>query len=255
AREGRFELADGGTLFLDEIGDMPLSMQIKLLRVLQERSFERVGGAKTITTDVRILAATHQDLEKMIESGDFRQDLFYRINVFPIEMPPLRERAEDVPLLLNELISTMEAEKRGSIRLNSSAIDCLRRYSWPGNVRELANLVERLAILHPNGIVGVNELPEKFRQSESMPAVSVTDNLAGDSNNSDPQPTLPLGGLDLKKYLTNLERGLIEQALGDSRGVVARAADRLHIRRTTLVEKIRKYDLQKESKDRAEFEN
>ena len=125
---------------------MPLSMQVKLLRVLQEKSFERVGGINTLQSDVRILAATHKDLEQMIESGEFRQDLYYRLNVFPIEMPPLRERAEDVPLLLNELISAMESEGRGSVRFNSGAMGCLQRYPWPGNVRELANLVERMAI-------------------------------------------------------------------------------------------------------------
>ena len=128
SRAGRFELADGGTLFLDEIGDMPLNMQVKILRVIQERSFERVGGVKTMETDVRILAATHRDLERLIELGEFRQDLYYRINVFPIEMPPLRERAEDVPLLLNELITIMETEQRGSVRFNSAAIAVMHGY-------------------------------------------------------------------------------------------------------------------------------
>jgi len=271
-RTGRFELANGGTLFLDEIGDMPLSMQVKLLRVLQERSFEPVGGAKTIQTDVRILAATHKDLETMIEVGQFRQDLYYRLNVFPMEMPPLRERCEDVPLLLNELITVMERDKRGSVRFNSAAIDCLCRYQWPGNVRELANLVERMAILYPHGIVGMNDLPEKFRvgaetaaaaetpaPSESVPGEIRKDtnpispvaepNQAGDSETAS---LLPLNGIDLKEYLTNLERDLIEQALDDSEGVVARAADRLHIRRTTLVEKMRKYSLSKQQFDERE---
>ncbi|MFM1896807.1 MAG: hypothetical protein RLZZ385_1881 [Pseudomonadota bacterium] len=253
ARAGRFELADGGTLFLDEIGDMPLPMQVKLLRVLQERSFERVGGVKTLQTDVRILAATHRDLEALIETGEFRQDLYYRINVFPIEMPSLRERPEDIPLLLNELISIMEAEKRGSVRFNSSAIGALCRYDWPGNVRELANLVERMAILHPNGIIGINDLPRKFqaadpgsdRQSQDSPS-SASAPPATDPGSS---AVLPLDGLDLKEYLANLEKNLIEQALDDSAGVVARAADRLNIRRTTLVEKIRKYSLQRNSTD------
>lgn len=249
AREGRFELANGGTLFLDEIGDMPLSMQVKLLRVLQERSFERVGGVKTISTNVRILAATHQDLEAMIEAGEFRQDLYYRINVFPIEMPPLRERTEDLTLLLNEIISNMEAEKKGSIRFNSSAIECLKCHSWPGNVRELANLVERMSILNPHGIVGVKDLPEKIRQigeNRGADAESQSD-IASYRENQDAetQSILPLDGLDLKEYLASLEKDLIEQALDDSHGVVARAADRLSIRRTTLVEKIRKYSLQK----------
>jgi len=253
SRAGRFELAEGGTLFLDEIGDMPLNMQVKLLRVLQERSYERVGGVKTMQTDVRIFAATHKDLEAMIERGEFRQDLYYRINVFPIEMPSLRERPEDIPLLLNELITVMEAEKRGSVRFNSGAISSLRRHPWLGNVRELANLVERMAILYPHGIVGVNDLPKKFRHlSDSEISQSSvefnSDNVAVDSaaeSKHDGDPLLPLNGLDLKEYLANLEKDLIEQALDDSGGVVARAADRLNIRRTTLVEKMRKYTLMK----------
>ena len=134
-RAGRFELASGGTLFLDEIGDMPLPMQVKLLRVLQERTFERVGSNKTQNADVRIIAATHKNLEQMIEGGSFREDLYYRLNVFPIEMAPLRERIEDIPLLMNELISRMEFEKRGSIRFNSAAIMSLCRHDWAGNVR------------------------------------------------------------------------------------------------------------------------
>ena len=262
SRVGRFELANGGTLFLDEIGDMPLNMQVKLLRVLQERSFERVGGVKTIQTDVRILAATHKDLEKMIEEGDFRQDLYYRINVFPIEMPSLRERAEDVPLLLNELITIMEAENRGSVRFNSGAISSLCQHSWLGNVRELANLLERMAILYPHGIVGINDLPEKYRhQGESEiskvivqeqkggSVVSLGDTSVSSSDETNQESLLPLHGLDLKEYLANLEKDLIEQALDDSSGVVARAADRLHIRRTTLVEKMRKFNLQKKQND------
>jgi sigma-54 specific flagellar transcriptional regulator A len=228
--------------------------------VLQERSFERVGGVKTIKTDVRILAATHSDLEQMIELGEFRQDLYYRINVFPIEMPSLRERSEDVPLLLNELITIMEAEKRGSIRFNSVAITSLRRHQWPGNVRELANLVERMAILYPHGIVGVNDLPKKFRHlsdqeisqgGEHFDDADEVINRSGSKSAREPagQSLLPLNGLDLKEYLANLEKDLIEQALNDSAGVVARAADRLHIRRTTLVEKMRKYSLKKQTVD------
>lgn len=264
SRAGRFELADGGTLFLDEIGDMPLSMQVKLLRVLQERSFERVGGVNTLQADVRILAATHNDLEQMIERGEFRQDLYYRINVFPIEMPSLRDRAEDVPLLLNELISIMEAEERGSVRFNSCAIKSLCQYPWPGNVRELANLVERMAILFPHGIVGENDLPKKFQRQArgELQRQSVEDQSAQvqspgsiaslklhDAEQESNEVLLPLSGLDLKEYLGNLEKDLIEQALGDSGGVVARAADRLHMGRTTLVEKMRKYSLQKNQPD------
>lgn len=251
-RAGRFELANGGTLFLDEIGDMPLPMQVKLLRVLQERTFERVGSNKTQNADVRIIAATHKNLENMIEGGSFREDLYYRLNVFPIEMAPLRERIEDIPLLMNELISRMEHEKRGSIRFNSAAIMSLCRHDWAGNVRELANLVERMAIMHPYGVIGVGELPKKFRhvddEDEQM-AASLREELderavlTSPSSGMGSPAMLPAEGLDLKDYLGNLEQGLIQQALDDAGGIVARAAERLRIRRTTLVEKMRKYGM------------
>ncbi len=248
SRVGRFELAEGGTLFLDEIGDMPLNMQVKILRVLQERTYERVGSNKTLKADVRIIAATHKNLEEMIEKGEFREDLYYRLNVFPIEMPALRERAEDIPLLINELIARMETEKRGSIRFNSAAILSLCRHEWHGNVRELANLVERLAIMYPYGVIGVQELPKKFRHvddlDENLPVFDMGETaeeaLQGGLNGP---AILPPNGLDLKEYLNNLEKSLIQQALDDAGGVVARAAERLHIRRTTLVEKVRKYGL------------
>ncbi|WP_278444647.1 sigma-54 dependent transcriptional regulator [Stutzerimonas kunmingensis] len=258
ARAGRFELAEGGTLFLDEIGDMPLPMQVKLLRVLQERTFERVGSNRTQNADVRIIAATHKDLEKMIEEGTFREDLYYRLNVFPIEMAPLRERVEDIPLLMNELISRMEHEKRGSIRFNSAAIMSLCRHDWPGNVRELANLVERMAIMHPYGVIGVMELPKKFRHvddDDEQYATSLHDEMEERAAISAPmvvpeaQAMLPVEGLDLKEYLGNLEQGLIHQALEDAGGVVARAAERLRIRRTTLVEKMRKYGMNRRDDD------
>jgi sigma-54 specific flagellar transcriptional regulator A len=251
SRAGRFELAEGGTLFLDEIGDMPLSMQVKILRVLQEKSYERVGGVKSFKTDVRIIAATHRDLESMIEEGKFREDLYYRLNVFPIGMPSLRERAEDIPLLINELVSRLESEKRGFIRFNSSAIVSLCRHQWSGNVREMANLVERMAILYPHGVVGVKELPEKYQHTEGMDLAS-EDPIIVERQETEYEPTvvkmsdralLPENGIDLKEYLTGLERNLIEQALADTGGVVARAADHLAIRRTTLVEKMRKYGL------------
>ena len=260
ARPGRFEMAEGGTLFLDEIGDLPLAMQVKMLRVLQERTFERVGGTKTLKTNVRIIVATHKDLEKMVSEETFREDLFYRLNVFPLEVPPLRERREDIPLLLNELISRMENEKRGSIRFNSAAIMSLCRHDWHGNVRELANLVERLAILHPYGVVGIPELPKKFRH------VDTTDEEDSSLNQPVSLPSepglvgldspalLPVNGIDLKDYLTHLERSLIQQALDDACGVVARAAEKLRIRRTTLVEKMRKYGLHRKEKEPVEEE-
>jgi sigma-54 dependent transcriptional regulator, flagellar regulatory protein len=249
-RAGRFEMAEGGTLFLDEIGDMPLNMQVKILRVLQERCYEKVGSNKTQSVDVRIIAATHRNLESMIIDGTFREDLFYRLNVFPIELPALKDRAEDIPLLMNELVSRMESEQRGSIRFNSAAIMSLCQHQWSGNVRELANLVERMAILHPYGVIGVQDLPGKYRH------VDVTDEdfspiplLNGQANtgyvNMNDKQLLPEQGIDLREYITNLEMSLIQQALNDCGGVVARAADKLCIRRTTLVEKMRKYELQR----------
>ena len=251
ARAGRFELAEGGTLFLDEIGDMPLNMQVKILRVLQERCFERVGSNKTTSIDVRVIAATHRDLETMISEDRFREDLFYRLNVFPIELPALKDRSEDIPLLINELISRLESEERGSIRFNSAAILSLCRHPWSGNVRELANLVERMAIMHPYGVVGVQDLPVKYRHvdvvEEDFGVATEQEALnsqAGYFSMND-TPLLPEQGIDLREYINNMERELIQQALNDCGGVVARAADRLSVRRTTLVEKMRKYDLQR----------
>ena len=253
ARVGRFELAEGGTLFLDEIGDMPLSMQVKILRVLQEKTFERVGSNRTVNADVRVIAATHKNLEDMIQGGEFREDLYYRLNVFPIEMPALRERVEDIPLLVHELVARMEKEKRGSLRLNSAAIMSLCRHDWPGNVRELANLVERLAIMHPYGVIGVQELPKKFRYvddfDENRPVDDVGMPGVPGLIGLDAPALLPVNGIDLKDYLGNLEKQLIQQALDEAGGVVARAAEKLRIRRTTLVEKVRKYGLRDDAAD------
>jgi sigma-54 specific flagellar transcriptional regulator A len=245
ARQGRFEMADGGTLFLDEIGDMSLSMQVKLLRVLQERTFERVGSNKSITVNVRIIAATHVDLEKAIESGRFREDLFYRLNVFPIETPALRERAEDLPLLVNDLIERIAHEGQGTIRLTPLAIRSLSEYMWPGNVRELANLIERLAILYPNGVVDIQDLPQKYQAEELL---SLPPAEAPGAGTGEPAPVvrLPRSGLDLKEHLNNLEYNLILQALQESNWVVAHAAKRLMMGRTTLVEKMRKFGLQRD---------
>ena len=246
-REGRFEMAEGGTLFLDEIGDMTLQMQVKILRVLQERTFERVGSNDSITTDVRIIAATHRNLEEAIKEGEFREDLFYRLNVFPIVTPPLRDRVEDIPLLVNELVRRIEHEKRGSVRLSPGAIYGLCQYNWPGNVRELANLVERMAILHPYGVVEAKDLPEKFQAEEGDVPDQLLDALVGSPVTSeDLDPRLPRDGLNLKEHLGYLEISYIKQALTDSGGVVAHAAKRLGMRRTTLVDKLRKYGLQRQ---------
>ena len=247
ARQGRFEMAEGGTLFLDEIGDMSLPMQVKLLRVLQERTFERVGSNKSIVTNVRVVAATHRNLEEALKEGKFREDLFYRLNVFPIEMPPLRERAEDVPMLVNELIRRIEHEKRGSVRLTSAAVMALCHYPWPGNVRELANVIERMAILHPFGVVDIGDLPEKFQlDDDSVPLSKLSEDLVVNPQPLEfDEPRLPRGGIDLKEHLSHLELTFIKQALDDAGGVVAHAAKRLGMRRTTLVEKLRKYGLQR----------
>ncbi len=242
ARRGRFEMANGGTLFLDEIGDMPLAMQVKLLRVLQERTFERVGSNRSVTTDVRIIAATHSDLERDIADGRFREDLFYRLNVFPIDMPPLRDRAEDLPLLVSDLISRIEHEKRGSVRLTPAAIEALCAYPWPGNVRELANLMERLVILHPYGVVDAHDLPDRYRP-DGLPAPA--EGGAAAAAPAGVSQALPRDGLDLKEHLARLEKAYIRQALDEADGVVAHAAKRLRMGRTTLVEKMKKLGIQR----------
>ncbi len=233
ARQGRFELAEGGTLFLDEIGDMSLHMQVKLLRVLQERTFERVGGTRTFRADVRIIAATHRDLEGAIVGGGFREDLYYRLNVFPITMPRLADRLGDLPSLAEQLLDRIERFTGRRIALSAAALDALAGYGWPGNVRELANLLERLVILHPGGRVCVADLPEKYR-----PTVPNVERLRPAA------AQLPDDGFDLKDHLTQLEQRYIREALARADGTVAGAARLLGMQRTTLVEKLRKYRLQ-----------
>ncbi|MBL0497625.1 sigma-54-dependent Fis family transcriptional regulator [Aeromonas caviae] len=262
ARRGRFELAQGGTLFLDEIGDMPLPMQVKLLRVLQERQFDRVGGGKAVQADVRVIAATHRDLEAMIRTQAFREDLYYRLNVFPIETPPLRDRADDIPLLLQELLNRHAEQHKGIIRLTQRAMESLMQYVWPGNVRELSNLIERLLILYPNQIVDVADLPGRYRllpcepRDERLTEMDERDALAAvfqsppelDPGIAMPLPMqLPQEGVNLKEMLADLEVELIRQALESQDGVVARAADLLSMRRTTLVEKMKKYGMSKDN--------
>jgi sigma-54 specific flagellar transcriptional regulator A len=291
-RMGRFEFAEGGTLFLDEIGDMSLQMQVKLLRVLQERNFERVGSNRTIRCNVRIIAATHRDLEAAIGAGRFREDLYYRLNVFPIQMPPLRERLEDLPVLIEHLVQRQGQIAGRHVRLDKEAMNCLARNPWPGNVRELANLLERLAILFPEQTVTATDLPERYRNkgtsawfgsgvrivpptptasSPDRPSHALLEDLleAGEVELSqEPGDTaqlimdetlgervelamgaeltgfeLPRGGMDLKDHLSAIEIGLIRKALEEADGTVAEAARLLRMRRTTLVEKLRKYRL------------
>ncbi len=274
ARKGRFEMAEKGTIFLDEIGDMPLPMQVKLLRVLQERSYERVGGNKSFQCDIRVIAATHRDLEESIEAGEFREDLFYRLNVFPIEMPSLKDRPEDIGDLLDFLFKKIQDEGRKIPRLTEKSMIALQHYSWPGNVRELGNLVERLSILFPDLPVDYEDLPRKYQidfpenaqlikstptqeggekkslsvQEESLPepelkeenTVSAPDITEAELN----VPTANLKeGIDLKSYLVEMEVQLIQQALAQTEGNVSQAAKLLQTNRTTLVEKIRKYEL------------
>lgn len=263
-RKGRFEMAEGGTLLLDEIGDMPLAMQVKLLRVLQERTFERVGGTQVIECDVRVIAATHRNLEQHIAEGKFREDLFYRLNVFPIEMPALRERTADLPSLVASITAQLADSGRGRVTLAPDAVELLCHYRWPGNVRELANLLERLAVLHPGGKVRADDLPARYRADAPPPAAEpeplrpmtapepppepdptpgATPVYVTDPSQVSPLATLPPGGLDLKSHLADIELELIKQALEEADGVVAHAAPKLGLRRTTLVEKLRKYGI------------
>jgi sigma-54 specific flagellar transcriptional regulator A len=264
ARKGRFEMADGGTLFLDEIGDMSLPMQVKILRALQERTYERVGSNRSVRCDVRIIAATHRNLEDSIIKGTFREDLFYRLNVFPLEMPPLRDRIEDLPMIVEDLVQHLDRSGHGSITLAADAINALRTYHWPGNVRELANLIERLAVLHPRAVAHAADLPPRYRpglpQAETLALDVVSTTLEtqlglAPASASDigavgqapgAQPQLPPDGVDLKDHIANIEISLIRQALQQSGGIVAHAAKLLNTRRTTLVEKLRKYGLQRD---------
>ncbi len=271
-RLGRFEFAEGGTLFLDEIGDMSLQMQVKLLRVLQERTFERVGSNRTIRCNVRIIAATHRDLEAAISAGRFREDLFYRLNVFPLQMPALRERLDDLPVLIENLLERHAQAGGKRIRFDRGALQCLGGNRWPGNVRELANLLERLAILFPGQTIGADDLPDRYRNvgvgtwvggdlRVPVPAVgpaldagrnipATCDEIASpagalfeaDVDDAVAQG-LPRGGIDLKDHLCAIEVDLIRKALDEADGTVAGAARLLKMRRTTLVEKLRKYHL------------
>ena len=263
-RKGRFEIAEGGTLFLDEIGDMSLPMQVKLLRVLQERIYERVGSNVSSECDVRIIAATHRNLEESIVRGNFRGDLFYRLNVFPIEMPALAARIDDLPALVEDFVDLSASRGRPPLRLQDETMGALKNYLWPGNIRELSNLIERLAILCPDRPVGIGDLPARYRPADwtapDLPVALTAEvpqliaSMAG-SDAADDEAVLPASvwngeqdaitrlpeqGVDLRAHLMVIERSLISQALQRSGGTVAHAARLLSLRRTTLVEKLRK---------------
>jgi len=235
SRQGRFEFAEAGTLFLDEIGDMSLPMQVKLLRVLQEKCFERVGSNQSRTCNVRIIAATHRNLEKAIETGGFREDLYYRLNVFPIEIPPLRERISDLPLLIDQ-IAAEKLQHRG-VSLTACALQALMNHNWPGNIRELENLLERLSVLYPGTTISRQHLPPRYRGGEGPDSrqAMTSRELPGEA-----RPAASSCSIDLRSHLAAVESDYIQRALQESNGVVADAARLLHLRRTTLVEKLRK---------------
>ncbi len=222
-RKGRFELADGGTLFFDEIGDLSAAIQIKLLRVLQEKEFERVGGNQTITADVRIIVATHRDLEELIQKEQFRQDLFYRLNVFPINIPPLRDRKSDILLLCDQFIDKYNRKNHKNIkRISTPAIDMLMSYHWPGNVRELENCIERALILSTDGVIHSHHLPPSLQTAEAT--------------HTGVQGTL-------KNNLENVERELIFETLKSSRDNMAQAAAVLGITERIMGLRVKKYGI------------
>lgn len=233
-RIGRFELAHEGTIFLDEIGEMSPTLQVKLLRVIQERQFEPVGSAKTVEVDVRIIAATNIDLEKAVEEGRFREDLFYRLNVIPIQIPPLRERHGDIALLLHHFIQHFNQAKGKNITgIIPEAMDLLYSYNWPGNVRELENLVERIAILKGQGMIAPHDLPEKYQQRRYV------------QNSQDLE--IPDTGIDFNSAVDAYENALIIRALERTNWNRNQAAQLLKLNRTTLVEKIKKKGLAQEA--------
>lgn len=231
-RIGRFELANGGTAFLDEIGDMPPNLQSKLLRFLQERQFERVGGVKTVKVDIRIIAATHQDLKMAVQQKKFRQDLYYRLNVIPIYVPPLRERKEDIPLLVNHFLEQFNRTKKRNIKgIAPEAMERLMQYHWPGNVRELENIIERMVILTNHEMIQLDDLPEKFHSLPPYEAIRGVE--------------IPEGGISLDTAVSDYERRLILEALNKTGWVKNKAAQLLNLNRTTLIEKIKRQNLQR----------
>lgn len=231
-RIGRFELANGGTLFLDEIGDMSPNLQSKLLRVLQERQFDRVGGVKTIKIDIRVIAATHQNLKKAVEEARFREDLYYRLNVIPIEVPPLRKRATDIPLLVHHFIDQFNRSKKRKIQgIEPEAMKRLVQYQWPGNVRELENVIERVVILTNADNISLEDLPEKL---QSLQETSQTMSMG-----------IPEEGISLDSAVSEFEKALILQALNKTGWVKNKAAQLLNLNRTTLIEKIKRQNLRR----------
>jgi len=266
-RQGRFELASGGTLFLDEIGDMPLSLQSKLLRALEDRKIQRVGGGKDISVDFRLICATHQNLKSKVDEGSFRADLYYRINVFPLQLPSLAERKVDIPELIEEIRKAMQKSVDvADFSFDEEAVAELMRYSWPGNVRELRNVLERAAVLFAGKEIIAEQVRENLiRMKAPKPEIEAEFiwNATADlgeppriSNDSTARPPLPhtsdyrnwfeyFDDIDLRRHLQDIEIALIEAALDKHNGLVSHAADALKLRRTTLIEKMRKHLIEK----------
>ena len=245
ARTGKFELADKGTLFLDEIGDMSLKTQAKILRILQEQSFESVGGRRTITVDVRVIAATNKDLPKEIEAGRFREDLYYRLKVFPLEVPPLRRRAEDIPLLIDDFVRDLVRQHGFKpLTFSPSAMTALQGYAWPGNVRELKNFVERMLIMHAGKTVEAADLPPEFLAGQGPDRAEPRDDDRRPA--PDQAPTglcLPDGPVDLRQAKADFEASFLEAKLKECDGNVSRLAKAVGLERSSLYRKLKQYDI------------
>jgi DNA-binding NtrC family response regulator len=228
-KKGMFDLADKGSVFFDEIGNVPLETQAKLLRVIQERDFMRLGGMETIKVDVRIIAATNVDLRQMMEEGRFREDLFYRLHVISIQLPPLRDRKDDIPLLVQHFLRKYgEENRKADLEVTPDALDLMTEYDWPGNVRELENVIERAVVLSSGSRIGVELVPDHVRKAPNFEI---------------PQFAVPPEGISFKDVITDFEKRLIESTLEVAGGVQKRAAELLHIKPTTLNEMIKRYDI------------
>ncbi len=233
-KPGKFEVANGGTIFLDEIGDMSPDLQVKLLRVLEEKEFEQVGGCKTIKVDVRVIAATHRDLEEEVQKGNFREDLFYRLYVIPIALPPLRARKSDIPILISHFLESFNKKnKRHVENVSEEAMDIIMRHSWNGNVRELKNMVEGLVVLKGEGEIYPRDLPKKLTNRNTTVSL--------------PQFDISQEGISLSSAVSDFEKSLIIQSLEQTKWVKKQAAKLLQVNRTTLVEKIKRHQLQQSS--------
>lgn len=232
-KPGKFEMAEGGTIFLDEIGDMSTDLQVKVLRVLEENEFEPVGGSKTLKANVRVIAATHRDLEEEVQKGNFREDLFYRLYVIPMVLPPLKEKKSDLPLLVSHFINMFCKEKKKDIlSISNQALEILMNYPWPGNVRELKNLIERLVVLSESSEITLRDLPKKLKTIKHPGTL--------------PEIGIPGEGIDFNTAVTEYEKTLIINALEKTNWIKNKAADFLQIKRTTLVEKIKRHKINKE---------